>query len=293
MNLQNAPRTKAFTLIELLVVIAIIAILAAILLPALASAKQAAIVSYCINNKKQMLTAWVMYAGEDHDVLADNHNYNDFSTYEGGGTVFVPGVSTPAWAEGTMTWDTSSENTNTLYLVNARASLLGPYIGTSYKVFWCPADIFIGPQQRSQSWPNRCRSITMSGFTGPGQKWDFGWPQGLTNSVTKMAQFVSPGPGNAWVFMDEHPDSIDDCQLYVNPADAEQTTSDGLFTELPASYHNKAGGVGFADGHVECHKWLEALTCPPVQYIQYVHSVNVGTASRDLMWLAQRTPHAP
>ncbi|MGA2175390.1 MAG: prepilin-type N-terminal cleavage/methylation domain-containing protein [Verrucomicrobiota bacterium] len=292
MKLPYASRTKGFTLIELLVVIAIIAILAAILLPALASAKQSALVTYCMNNKKQLLTAWVMYAGEGRDVLADNHDYNDFNVYEGGGNTFVPGISTPAWAEGTMTWDTSSENTNTLYLTDPRASLLGNYIGKSTKIFWCPADIFLSSQQRPLGWPNRCRSVCMSGFTGPGQKWSFeGWTK--TNSVAKMSQFANPGPASSWVFMDEHPDSIDDCQLYVNPSDADGTISDGVFTELPASYHNKACGLAFADGHAECHKWLEGSTCPPVQYIQYVHSVNVGKTSRDLMWLAQRTPHAP
>ena len=282
MNLSKTSASKAFTLIELLVVIAIIAILAALLLPALASAKQNALVINCMNNKKQLLTAWFMYAGEDNDVLADNHDYDDFNEYEAGTT-------TPAWIEGKMDWSSAPANTNTLYFTDPRTSLLGPNIANSVKVFWCPADRFLGPQQRPLGWQNRCRSVCMSGYTGPGQKWSFGgWTE--TNNVNKLAQFGNPGPASSWVFMDEHPDSIDDAQLYVNPSDANPATSTGTFTELPASYHNNSCGIAFADGHSECHHWMEKSTCPPVTY-QTVHEVNVGTTSRDLIWLAQRTPH--
>jgi prepilin-type N-terminal cleavage/methylation domain-containing protein/prepilin-type processing-associated H-X9-DG protein len=280
---MRKSHNRAFTLIELLVVVAIIAILAALLLPVLASAKSQAIATKCMSNTKQLLTGWVMYANDNNDTLADNHDSKDFSLY-------VTGTQTPPWAYGTMDWTTSTQNTNCIYLTNAEYSLLGPYVAGMVQMFWCPADVFLSTSQRSQYWQNRCRSICMSGFTGPGPKYSFsGWTE--TNSVVKLTGFYNPGPANAWVFMDEHPDSIDDVQLYVNPADGSPATSDGIFTELPSGLHNKAGGIGFADGHAEIHKWLESSTCPPVTYTS-VHNVSVGANSRDLIWLAQRTPYA-
>jgi prepilin-type N-terminal cleavage/methylation domain-containing protein/prepilin-type processing-associated H-X9-DG protein len=282
---MRKSRNGAFTLIELLVVIAIIAILAALLLPVLASAKASAMVTNCMNNKKQLLTAWVMYTGENADVLAMNFDYNDDGVYN-------PGTTTPCWAEGWLDWSTSQDNTNTFYLVNQEVSLLGPYIGNDVKIFWCPSDNFVGPQQ--QGWHNRCRSVTMNSAVGPGQKYTgFTWSAEYFIYVSKLSEFIHPGTANAWVFMDEHPDSIDDTLLYADDSLAALTTGTGEFTEFPASYHNKACGIAFADGHAECHKWQNYQTTIPVTYQAHVVGLNQRvqvTADVDLEWLASKTP---
>jgi prepilin-type N-terminal cleavage/methylation domain-containing protein/prepilin-type processing-associated H-X9-DG protein len=285
---------RAFTLIELLVVIAIIAILAALLLPALASAKQSALVSNCMNNKKQMLLAWVMYAGENGDTLADNHDYQPTD----GNDPYAPGTTTPAWCEGILDWSTSGQNTNTLFLIGMQTSLLGPYIGNAVKVFWCPADTYLSAAQHQLGWVSRCRSITMNGAVGPGPKYtNFTWSADYFVNVSKMGQFIHPAPAGTWVFMDEHPDSIDDSQLYADVELSALQTGTGQFTELPAAYHNKACGISFADGHAECHKWLNSQTMPPIRtdpeseaHEKPTYQQVPVTSDPDLTWLGQRTP---
>jgi prepilin-type N-terminal cleavage/methylation domain-containing protein/prepilin-type processing-associated H-X9-DG protein len=283
-QIQNRhPRNRAFTLIELLVVIAIIAILAGMLLPVLAHAKQAALVTNCMNNKKQLLIAWVMYAGENGDNLADNHDYDDFGQ-------FTPGTTTPAWAEGELDWNpANTDNFNTTNLTGATNSLLGPYVANQVQIFWCPADIFMGPLKQ-----HRCRSVCMNGAVGPGPKFmNFTW-SGYFVNVAKLSQFIHPGTADAWVFMDEHPDSMDDAQLYADVSPTVFTTGGtGTFTELPAAYHNNACGVAFADGHAECHKWVDKQTMPPVTYQAHDKPINQQVpvfTDKDLIWLAQKTP---
>ena len=277
---------KAFTLIELLVVIAIIAILAAMLLPALARAKTAALSVKCMSNKKQIQLAWIMYAGDNKDVLPDNHDYDDFGAFS---PPTPPG--TPAWCEGKLDWtSTTGDNTNYVTtLIGPKYALFGPYVAKSADMFRCPADTYASPPQRAAGWQYRCRSISMNGNVGPGERYDFGWT--LTNAITKMGNFTRPGAAMSWVFIDEHPDWMDDAQLYINPG---ETNGTGEFTELPGSFHNNACGISFADGHGEIHKWLDSRINLPVTYV-YQHNLGRGglvvSSSPDLMWMALRTPY--
>ncbi len=294
MNMGKASAQRAFTLIELLVVIAIIAILAAMLLPALAAAKQSAQVTRCMSNKKQMDLAWIMYAGDNADILADNHDY-----YPGVGP-WEPGTQTPAWAEGILDWTSSGQNTNLLYLLNGELSLLGSYVGNQSAIFWCPSDTFLSPAQSALGWANRCRSITMNAAVGPpptsetgGKYMGFSWSADYFVVVTKFSGFTHPGTADTWVFMDEHPDSIDDTLLYSDVEPTALQNGTGQFTEFPAAYHNKACGIAFADGHAECHKWINAQTTIPITYQAHVVGVNQQvnvTLDPDLQWLAQKTP---
>ncbi len=283
MNTSKAPKKNGFTLIELLVVIAIIAILAALLLPALSKARSEAMSTKCMSNEKQMQLAWVMYAGDSRDVLPLNFDYHDFGTYMPSST--PPG--TPAWCEGWLDWTSSSVNTNFQYLTSPLASLLGSYIGKNYFIFSCPADTYSSSPQRAMGWANRCRSVTMDGNIGGGQKYNPGWP--LTNAILKMSDFRNPGPSMSWLTMDEHPDWMDDSILYVNPS---ETNGLGEFLELPGGMHNNSVGISFADGHAEIHKWRDSRSTYPVMYEYHAEQVDItGNPSVDLAWLAQRTPY--
>jgi prepilin-type N-terminal cleavage/methylation domain-containing protein/prepilin-type processing-associated H-X9-DG protein len=256
---------QAFTLIELLVVIAVIAILAAMLLPALTMAKTKAQGLACMSNNKQLTLAWLIYAEDNNGVLVRNQPFTSGA---------IDGCWVGGWLDFTVN---NTDNTNTSFLTNGK---LGTYINQNIGVYKCPADVYTVLERGTRL--RRVRSNSMNGYCvgyGYGNTTVSAWPDSPNRlQYNKLSDITRPAPSDLWVFVDEHPDSINDGFIIIGANNPNYWAND-----LPASYHNRAGGFGFADGHAEIHKWREAQTCAPVTQNQH-GGYPAAPNSRDLQW---------
>lgn len=262
-------RSAGFTLIELLVVIAIIAILAGMLLPSLSKAKAKAQNVKCMSNMKQLALGWILYADDYNDHLV----WNDLTPTGSG------------WVRGIMDYNpNNSHNTNLANLRDPQYAKLWPYM-QAVDVYKCPSDrSFVNIGGRPHP---RVRSASLSQAMNSRDDWLSHLTQVPYQVFRKTSDLSTMGPSNAFVFINEHPDS-------VNFADLAVAMNDGLpptrimIIDYPASNHAGSGSLSFADGHAEMHKWQDPRTKPPVRN-QTIQLVVGSPRNVDMIWLSERT----
>jgi prepilin-type N-terminal cleavage/methylation domain-containing protein/prepilin-type processing-associated H-X9-DG protein len=267
-RLGHAGWRAAFTLIELLVVIAIIAILAGMLLPALAKAKTKAHGIACIGNLRQLQLAWYQYAGDNQDRLPGVT----------GGSFAGP----ETWVSGWLDFSSNNpDNTNTLYLTEAKYTQIGPYLKTP-GVFRCPADRSMA--RFSNKLLPRVRSMSMNCWMNYIFNVDIGQDKYII--FRKYSDIVTPPAAQAWVLIDEREDSINDGLFQTNLKDRGAAAR---IVDYPASYHNRAAGLSFADGHAEVKRWHDPRTTPPLKAGAPINLDVPSPNNPDVAWLQERS----
>jgi prepilin-type N-terminal cleavage/methylation domain-containing protein/prepilin-type processing-associated H-X9-DG protein len=264
----RSHRDCAFTLVELLVVIAVIAILAALLLPALGAAKAQAVRVQCLNNQKQLAITWALYPVDNHDWLVLN-----------GGDSATASTKAHLWVYG-GNHGTPETLTNFQYLLGDSYALFSPLLKT-IKLYKCPAD--------RSTWPVggrlmlEQRSYSMNSYIGTTARNTL-VPIGLKPgySVYLKSSEVT-APANRFLFMDVNPASI--CTPGFGVDMSLQT-----FIHYPSSLHRGRGIVSFSDGHVDTHKWRDPRTMIGLSAgVMFIPHTLSSYNNPDLVWIADRT----
>jgi len=267
--IPGSGKVAAFTLIELLVVIAIIAVLAAMLLPALARAKQKGQGVACMNNHSQLTLAWRMYADDSRDLLvyASGDTALDATHPNAGSNPW----NQYAWSLSNMDFDSNNRYNWDMNLDMVKRPLW-PYAKTP-NIYKCPADhssVLVNgvskPRIRTMS-----MNLYVGGFVdnlGSSQgtaSWSFGTNYMIYSKLSQFGASSAAPADKVFVFLDMRDDKVNWGNFMIN-MDGYSPTQPGLYaftSDLPGMYHDYACGFSFADGHAEMKRWRDPRTTPP------------------------------
>ena len=270
---------QGFTLLELLVVVALLVLWLTMLVPGFARTASSGRSTQCLNNHRQLAAAWAMYAADNADKLIYNTGVQETAVEIANGTY-------RNWANNNMDWTASTLNTNLGLL---RVGLFPPYLNSNTAVYKCPSDNYVSPPQAALGWTTRARSISMNAYMGP---YSINiWREGNV-FFAKHRQFLRSGsipkPASLFLFVDDHPDSIND-GYFLNDADPATLNYWG---DLPGSLHNGGCSFSFPDGHADIVLWHSSVTRLPVLcavgFPEFPFSAaNAGRLDRD--WITSHT----
>jgi len=275
LNESPFPKARAFTFLELLTSLAVLLLLILTLLPALAHNRPQSAAAVCMNNLKSLALAWQAYSSDNQDRL--------LISIHGGGAMY--GVGNPAygpfWAGGWLDWLPSTDVTNTTMLLDIRRSRLAPYAPSPH-TFHCPSDRSPSQGQLAAGFQQRARSYSLNIYIGQGNALE-GPSDTLYRNIRTMSDFRFPSPRETWVFLEEHPDSINDGAFF-----SPHSTG---WVDLPAPFHSTATPFAFADAHVEMHRWTSSLSKDRAVRILFNTYVPVPIASgdSDISWMSYHT----
>lgn len=266
--------------VELLAIVAVVILLAGVLIPSAARLKTRSASIQCLNNHKQIINAWQMYAQANDGECANNFTipYILASITSGAFDNWANNVMT--WSAGTTTTDISV--TNEAWVAKG---ILHPFTDGDIEIYRCPSDQYISPAQKQRGYTKRVRTVSMNTVVGRPERtpqnsersWAFGSAYRQWLRVKNI-----PQPSQTWVTMDEHPDSINDGMMIndVTPSS---------WVDIPGSLHQGATPVSFADGHVETRKWRSRTSKLPVRF-QYIQPPTFDAEGRkDYAWYIQNS----
>ena len=273
--MSTSPKIRGFTLLELLSLMSLTAMMLLVLVPVFAHTRPNSQAALCLNNLRQLGTAWRLYADDNAGGLVWNRD---------GGAVGT--TANQNWVGGWLDFSSFSDNTNTALLVDhARypmGAFLGPYI-KSPSAFKCPADAST-VNIASRRVP-RVRSVSMNNYVGEANR---SWSGFSTYQLYRKIDTIGkPTPAALWIILDEREESINDGCFFTNPDTAWN------LIDYPAAYHNRGAGFAFADGHGEIHRWLDPRTAPVLRPGQILPLNVTYPGDVDITWLQQHSTSRP
>lgn len=252
---QSAGSDRGFTRTDLSGVLAATLVLGGLLASCGNTTRMAAEAAGCANNLRHLSQAWLAHGAENPSLVGNGGLPNPDSR--------------SSWALGWLDWGSSGVNTNTF---NLQTRAFASYAGSDTSVFRCPSDRFVSRSQEALGWRYRARSYSMNGYVGTGGR---GWNERYRQFV-KQSDFVSPS--ETLVFVDEHPDSMNDPWFATDPTGA-------TVPDIPGSLHSRGTNLSFADGHVERRAWVGSRYVLPVRLNSPFITDDPDADSR---WLGER-----
>src|SRR5688572_10603375 len=283
MNTLRAKKTAAdkngFVPVELLAILVLLILLTGIILPAATNLKHRSTSLRCINNHRQIVQAWTLYAQENNGQCANNFTIPETERA-------IVTATFDNWTNTVMTWSANNQAqdrsvTNEIW---AATGTLQPYTDGDILIYKCPADNFLAPVQRARGYTRRLRTTSMNAFLGR-LTTQPGIPDRnpLFPAYRQWLKVRSiPQPARTFVTIDEHPDSMND-GVFINDPNGS------TWADMPASLHAGAGTLSFVDGHTESHPWLSSRTKIPVVFVYSGGRPLDAAGRRDFAWVRDRT----